>query len=180
MKKCVQSSTMGCGGAHAACERGGGLCYDSKVRNGFAGCKCSEANGFPKAWPALTCTAAQLAEIEAGESLNEGTYEDSQNESGGSSAGIVVGCLAGVAVVAAAGAVVYKRRAAQSSLPFKTSGVPAKEIAVNNPAAPTAVPPTSGIRPLPPNWHRVKDEASGNFYFWNERTDATSWDRPTN
>ena len=129
----------------------------------------------------LLCTAAQLAEIEAGESLNEGTYEDSQNEGGGSSAGIVVGCLAGVAVVAAAGAVVYKRRAAQSSLLSENFGVyPQRKLPSIIPQPQPQSRPPLAFALFPQIGIASKMRHPENFYFWNERTDATSWDRPTN
>ena len=34
-------------------------------------------------------------------------------------------------------------------------------------------------RPLPPGWQRVPaDDGTGDFYFWNENTDETTWEFP--
>lgn len=38
---------------------------------------------------------------------------------------------------------------------------------------------TSALAPLLPDWQEVKDASSGNMYYWNTKTNQTSWDRPT-
>ena len=35
------------------------------------------------------------------------------------------------------------------------------------------------VLPLAPGWEEVSDPSTGRTYYWNTRTDATSWERPT-
>ena len=39
-------------------------------------------------------------------------------------------------------------------------------------------PPKSASSSLPPGWKAVRDDASGDVYYWNSQTNETTWDRP--
>ena len=46
-------------------------------------------------------------------------------------------------------------------------------------AKPPAPAPQQHECPLPPGWEAVKDQATGDTYYWAESSDETSWTRPT-
>jgi len=110
---------------------------------------------------------------------------------GGSSAGTVIAIL--FSICAASGALFYYKRGGwKKSIPASNTPTnPADRNQTNIENVKVAVTGAYGIQPkpsgrqwnrpspqLPSGWQRVKDDASGDFYYWNEHTDETSWDAP--
>eukprot|EP00939_MAST-03C_sp_MAST-3C-sp1_P004707 g4707.t1 len=48
----------------------------------------------------------------------------------------------------------------------------------SNPVSRANIPFHKSERPLPHPWVRVKDEVSGSYYYWNDITGESTWDRP--
>ena len=102
---------------------------------------------------------------------------------GNSNAGTVVLVLFCIAAAAGGMLFLYKRGS------FRNIKLPTLQTPASNPAAchqievktsppAVAVPKAATAPRLPAGWRRVKDDASGEYYYWNENTDATSWDPP--
>jgi len=46
------------------------------------------------------------------------------------------------------------------------------------PPPPPTAPPPGGVTPLPPGWQPVQDPTSGQTYYYNNQTGATTWTHP--
>ena len=57
-----------------------------------------------------------------------------------------------------------------------TSAVPSKPPPAAAPSRPAPAP--RGAPPRPTLWEAVKDETSGDTYYYNTQTEATTWDKP--
>ena len=68
--------------------------------------------------------------------------------------------------------------AAAPEAPEDAAALPAPAKLLSSPAAPVADEAAPAEAPLPPNWSRVLDEASGQHYFFNTSTGESSWEVP--